>query len=95
MIRVMTPHILRRLALSLLVVVPVLVSAQQTPTAPAAAPDMIDRIFTTHEFSPRPSLAPEWFDGGASYLLVEPVAGGSGQVTWCATTARPAPGATC
>jgi len=76
----MTPHILRRLALSLLVVVPVLVSAQQTPTAPAAAPDMIDRIFTTHEFSPRPSLAPEWFDGGASYLLVEPVAGGSGQV---------------
>ena len=40
----MTPPILRRLALSLLVVVPVLVSAQQTPTAPAAAPDMIDRI---------------------------------------------------
>jgi dipeptidyl-peptidase-4 len=39
---------------------------------------MIDRIFAAREFSPRPALAPQWFDGGASYLLIEPAAG-SGQ----------------
>src|SRR6186997_478663 len=73
----MTPHTLRRLALSLLLALPVLVSAQQTATAPpAAAPDMIDRIFAAREFSPRPALAPQWFDGGASYFLIESAAGG-------------------
>ena len=62
----MTPHMLRRFALALVAAAPVLISAEQTPTAPpAVAPDMIDRIFAAREFSPRPALAPEWFDGGA------------------------------
>jgi dipeptidyl-peptidase 4 len=39
---------------------------------------MVDRIFKLREFSPRPALQPQWFDGGASYLLIEPEAGGSG-----------------
>ena len=33
---------------------------------------MIDRIFASREFAPRALPAPEWFDGGASYLLIEP-----------------------
>jgi hypothetical protein len=68
----MTPNMIRRFALLLVVASPVLVFAQRTPTAssPAAAPDMIDRIFATREFSPRPAPSPQWFDGGASYLLV-------------------------
>jgi dipeptidyl-peptidase-4 len=69
---------LRRFALLLVAASPALVFAQ-TPTAPAAAPAMIDRIFALREFSPRPTLAPQWFDGGASYLLIEPAAGASGQ----------------
>ncbi len=32
---------------------------------------MIDRIFARREFSPRPALQPQWFEGGRSYLLVE------------------------
>lgn len=72
---------LRPVALSLLLVAPVLLSARQAPTAPPAVatpPDLIDRIFRTGEFSPRPAPQPQWFDGGASYLLIEPAAGGSG-----------------
>src|SRR4051812_7776718 len=69
----------RRLALSLLLVAPVLVSARQTAVpSQAAAPDLIDRIFAAQEFAPRPALQPLWFDGGASYLLVESAADGSG-----------------
>ena len=71
----MTPHTLRRLALALLLALaPVLVSAQQAPTAPpAAAPDMIDRIFAIARVLAAAALpAPQWFDGGASYLLIEP-----------------------
>jgi dipeptidyl-peptidase-4 len=64
---------LRRLALTLIAVAPVLLSARQLPSAPpAAVPDMIDRIFASREFAPRALPAPEWFDGGASYLLIEP-----------------------
>ena len=76
----MTSHALRRCALTLFLVAPALVSAQQTATAPPAAArpgDMIDRIFATREFTPRSLPQPQWFDGGASYLLVEPVAAGS------------------
>ena len=88
---------LRRLALAVLAAAPVFVSAQQTPTAPpAAAPDMIDRIFAMREFSPRALPAPEWFDGGASYLLIEPAAAGSDRMNVITVpTARPARGATC
>src|SRR5205814_3585101 len=74
----MTSHALRRLTLSALLAAPVLLSAQQTATAPPAG-DMIDRIFAAREFSPRPAPQPQWFDGGSSYLLVEP-AGTPGQV---------------
>jgi len=71
----MTPNVVRRLLLSLVVAGPVLVSAQQVASPPAVASsgDMIDRIFSRREFSPRPAPQPQWFDGGASYLLVEPV----------------------
>src|SRR5262245_23395358 len=78
----MTVHVLRRLALSLMLAAPVLVSAQR-PAAPAAVVtpgDMVDRIFGAREFSSRPAPQPEWFDGGASYLLVEPADGGTGQM---------------
>jgi dipeptidyl-peptidase 4 len=78
----MTPNVFRRLILLLVAAAPILISAQQTATPPAAAAsgDMIDRIFGRREFSPRPAPQPQWFDGGASYLLVEPVSVGSNQV---------------
>ena len=76
------PNVFRRLILSLVVAAPVFVSAQQTaaPPAGAASGDMIDRIFGRRDFSARPAPQPQWFDGGASYLLVEPVTAGSDQV---------------
>src|SRR5262245_17124614 len=78
----MTSHVLRRLALALILAAPVLLSAQQpAPPAAVATPgDMIDRIFGAREFSPRATPQPEWFDGGASYLLVEPAGSGAGQM---------------
>ena len=74
----MTPSTTRRLAGLCLLLVPVLLSAGQAPAArpPAAAADMVDRIFKTREFSPRPGIQPQWFDGGASYLLIEADAAG-------------------
>ena len=74
----MTWPVLRRLAPWLLLLTPVFVSGQAPTAPPAAAPDMVDRIFKLREFSPRAALQPQWFDGGASYLLMEPAAGGSG-----------------
>jgi dipeptidyl-peptidase 4 len=75
-------HALRRLALSLIVLVPVLVSARQAPAVapPPAAPagDMIDRIFGAKEFEPSPVPRAEWIEGGVSYVQVEP-AGGHGR----------------
>lgn len=68
----MTIPVLRRLALSLLLLTPVFASGQAPTALPATAPDMIDRIFSLREFSPRPALQPQWFDGAASYLLTEP-----------------------
>jgi dipeptidyl-peptidase 4 len=78
----MTSNLFRRFVLSCIVASPVFVFAQQptTPPAVAASGDMIDRIFGQREFSPRPAPQPQWFDGGASYLLVEPEAPGSAQV---------------
>jgi dipeptidyl-peptidase 4 len=75
----MTSPVLRRLALSLLLLMPAFASGQAPTAPPATAPDMVDRIFKLREFSPRPALQPQWFDGGASYLLIEPAAGGSAQ----------------
>jgi dipeptidyl-peptidase 4 len=70
----MTSHVVRRLAQAFVLAAPVLVFAQQSAPPPAVAPagDMIDRIFAAREFSARPAPQPAWFDGGASYLLVEP-----------------------
>jgi dipeptidyl-peptidase-4 len=77
----MASHVLRRLALALMLAAPVFVSAQQAaPPAVATPGDMIDRIFGGHEFSPRPAPQPQWFDGGASYLLVEPADSSAGQM---------------
>ena len=78
----MRSHALRRFTLTLVLVGPVLVSARQAPATPpsvATRGDMIDRIFAG-EFSPRPAPQPQWFDGGTSYLLIEPAAGGAGQM---------------
>ena len=76
----MTSHVLRRFTLSLILALPVVVSARQPATPAAATPaDMIDRIFGAREFSPRPAPLPEWFEDGASYLLVEPAGPGTGQ----------------
>ena len=48
--------------------------AQQAASAPDAQKDTITRIFTG-EFSERPSPPPRWFDGGQSYIAMEPAAG--------------------
>jgi dipeptidyl-peptidase-4 len=57
------------------------VSFAQQP-APAPAPetpkDTISRIFTG-EFSERFAPPPRWFDGGQSYITMEPAAGGHGR----------------
>jgi dipeptidyl-peptidase-4 len=46
---------------------------QQGATAQDAQKDTIARIFTG-EFSERPSPPPRWFDGGQSYIAMEPAA---------------------
>jgi dipeptidyl-peptidase-4 len=79
----MPSHILlRRLVLALILAAPVFVTAQQPapPVSVATPGDMIDRIFAAREFSPQATPQPEWFDGGASYLLVEPAGSGAGQM---------------
>ena len=54
--------------------------AQQAATAPdtqkETQKDTITRIFSG-EFSERPSPPPRWFDGGQSYIAMEPAAGQS------------------
>ena len=76
----MSAPVLNRLTLSLLLFTPVVVSGQALTAPPAAgAPDMIDRIFKMREFTPRSALQPQWFDEGASYVLIEP-AGADEQV---------------
>jgi hypothetical protein len=76
----MTSPVFYRLTLSLLLCTPVFVSGQSLTAPPASsAPDMIDRIFKMREFTPRSALQPQWFDEGASYVLIEP-AGAEEQV---------------
>ena len=43
----------------------------------AQPPDLLERIFVTREFTPRPTPQPQWIEGGASYVLVEPAGGGA------------------
>jgi len=78
----MTSHVLRRLALTSILAAPVFVAAQQPapPASVATQADMIDRIFGAREFSPRPAPELQWFDNGASYLLVEPADGSAGRM---------------
>jgi dipeptidyl-peptidase 4 len=52
--------------------------AQEPAAAPQTPKDTISRIFTG-EFSERPSPPPRWFDGGQSYMMTEPAAGGHGR----------------
>ena len=69
----MTSPSVRLLTAILAVATPVLLPARQAPVAtqaPPAAADMVDRIFKTREFSARPAPQPQWFDGGASYVVV-------------------------
>src|SRR5262249_43196147 len=52
--------------------------AQQPAPAPETPKDTITRIFTG-EFSERFSPPPRWFEGGQSYITMEPGAGGHGR----------------
>ena len=70
----MNQHVLSRLALVSILALPVVSLAQQAATAPDTQKDTITRIFTD-EFSERPSPPPRWFDGGQSYIAMEPAAG--------------------
>ena len=69
----MPMDVLRRWALAMTVAASLAAAPPQAPAvAPApAAPDMIGRIFSG-EFSPRFPPAPQWFDGGESYVTSEP-----------------------
>jgi dipeptidyl-peptidase-4 len=76
----MNQHSLRRFVFASILVLPAVAFAQQP--APASTPetpkDTITRIFT-NEFNERPSPPPRWFDGGQSYIAMEPAAGGHGR----------------
>lgn len=75
----MTKYTLRRIAFALMFVISVLSVAQQPAPAKVPESDMITRIFLG-EFSERPTPAPRWFDGGKSYIAMEPApAGGRGR----------------
>ncbi|MGE5757745.1 MAG: DPP IV N-terminal domain-containing protein, partial [Sideroxydans sp.] len=74
----MNRHALRRLAFVLIVAFSAVSFAQQPASAPEAPKDMITRIFTG-EFSQRFTPPPRWFDGGQSYIAMEPTTGGHGR----------------
>jgi dipeptidyl-peptidase-4 len=81
----MITQLLRRAGVAGVLAVPALISARQPPPAAqsstaAPADDMIDRIFATREFSSQAAPPVQWFDDGASYLVVE-VAGERGDAT--------------
>jgi dipeptidyl-peptidase-4 len=65
------------LLLLLLMLAPGLPAQQATVAPPSAArqPDLIDRIFSG-AFTVRLPRAPEWFDEGRSYIVMEPAGGG-------------------
>jgi dipeptidyl-peptidase 4 len=70
----------RRLAVAVALVTPVLLSGRQA-APPSTGGDMIDRIFKSREFSTRPAPQPQWMEGGAAYVLVEPTPDREGEVT--------------
>jgi dipeptidyl-peptidase-4 len=75
----MTKYTLRRIAFALMFVISVLSVAQQPAPAKVPETDMLTRILSG-EFSERPTPAPRWFDGGKSYIAMEPApAGGRGR----------------
>jgi dipeptidyl-peptidase 4 len=74
----MNTYAFRYLAVAVGLLTPVLLSGRQG--APPTSGDMVDRIFKTREFSPRPALQAEWLEGGAAYAVVEPVADRPGEV---------------
>ena len=71
---------LRRFAFFLILMLSAVAFAQQPAPAPAqdTPKDTITRIFT-NEFSERPSPPPRWFEGGESYIAMEPAGGGHGR----------------
>src|SRR5215467_8843016 len=64
-----------RLALAILIMSAVSFAQNETQSQ---SKDTITRIFT-NEFSERPAPPPRWFDGGQSYIAMEPAAGGKGR----------------
>lgn len=74
----MNQHARSRFALISILAFSLVSFAQQAAPAPETPKDTITRIFTG-EFSERPSPPPRWFDGGQSYIAMEPAAGGHGQ----------------
>jgi dipeptidyl-peptidase-4 len=71
---------LRRFAFFSILMLSAVAFAQQPAPAPTqeTPKDTITRIFT-NEFSERPLPPPRWFDGGQSYIAMEPAAGGHGR----------------
>jgi len=74
----MNQHTLRRFAFISILVLSAVSFAQQPAPAPETPKDTITRIFTG-EFSERFSPPPRWFDGGQSYITMEPAVGGHGR----------------
>jgi dipeptidyl-peptidase-4 len=71
---------LRRFAFFSILMLSAVAFAQQPAPAPTqeTPKDTITRIFT-NEFSERPLPPPRWFDGGQSYIAMEPAAAGHGR----------------
>ena len=70
----MSRQSITRVAAAVLLALPILLHAQQSPrdsSADSSRGDMIDRIFQAREFAPRPEPQPQWVDGGGAYVLVE------------------------
>ena len=74
----MSHHALRRFTFVSILMLSAVSFAQQPAPTPETPKDTITRIFT-NEFSERPSPPPRWFEGGESYIAIEPAAGGHGR----------------
>jgi dipeptidyl-peptidase 4 len=72
----MNQHVLRRFVFISILVTSAVSFAQQAATAQDTQKDTITRIFSG-EFRERPTPPPSWFDGGQSYIAMEPAAGQS------------------
>ncbi len=83
--RSMTRYSCRRILFAFAFVLARVSVAQQPSPAGSAGSDMITRIFSG-EFNDRPTPAPHWFEGGRSYISIEPAAGGGRDVIKYDTT---------